>query len=91
GRPAVWAARGGGGGGGGGRGSGGGGGGGWGWGGGGGGGGPAFRGGGVGFFLLNAWVPIAAPLAAFVLSGGSLLTYRRYRLRQLNQGITKVF
>ncbi|MEM9908404.1 MAG: CHASE2 domain-containing protein [Cyanobacteria bacterium P01_D01_bin.44] len=55
------------------------------------GGGTAITGVGMGFFLLNAWVPIAAPLAAFVLSGGSLLAYRRYRLRQLNQGITKVF
>ncbi|MEO0455443.1 MAG: CHASE2 domain-containing protein [Cyanobacteria bacterium P01_A01_bin.114] len=44
----------------------------------------------LGFFLVNAWVPVAAPLAAFVLSGGSLLAYRRYRLRQLSR-ITKVF
>ncbi|MEM9980817.1 MAG: CHASE2 domain-containing protein, partial [Cyanobacteria bacterium P01_D01_bin.2] len=34
------------------------------------------------FFLRNAWVPLAAPLAAFSLASGSLLLYRRYRQRR---------
>lgn len=34
-----------------------------------------------GFFLTNAWVPVVAPLFAFTLANGSLLTYRRYRQR----------
>ncbi|MEO0348615.1 MAG: CHASE2 domain-containing protein [Cyanobacteria bacterium P01_A01_bin.15] len=34
------------------------------------------------FFLSNAWVPLAAPLAAFSLASGSLLLYRRYRQRR---------
>ncbi|WP_323364334.1 CHASE2 domain-containing protein [Leptothoe sp. PORK10 BA2] len=33
------------------------------------------------FFLVNAWVPVVAPLAAFTLASGSLLGYRRYRQR----------
>ncbi|MEM8610565.1 MAG: CHASE2 domain-containing protein [Cyanobacteria bacterium P01_H01_bin.105] len=33
------------------------------------------------FFLTNAWVPVIAPIAAFTLASGTLLTYRRYRQR----------
>lgn len=33
------------------------------------------------FFLTNAWVPVVAPIAAFTLTSGSLLMYRRYRQR----------
>ncbi|NEP16960.1 MAG: CHASE2 domain-containing protein, partial [Leptolyngbya sp. SIO4C1] len=34
------------------------------------------------FFSMGAWVPLGPPLSAFVLSGSSLLAYRRYRQRQ---------
>ena len=35
-------------------------------------------------FLTNAWIPMAAPLAAFILAGGSLMLYRRYQQRRLD-------
>lgn len=34
------------------------------------------------FFLTNAWVPVVAPLGAFIMASGSLLMYRRYRQRR---------
>ncbi|MEO1593480.1 MAG: CHASE2 domain-containing protein, partial [Cyanobacteria bacterium J06632_22] len=37
----------------------------------------------VAFFLANAWVPAIAPLSSFLLAGGGLLAYRRYRQRQI--------
>ncbi len=36
------------------------------------------------FFFSNGWVPMVAPLAAFTLTSGSLVVYRRYRQRPRN-------
>ncbi|MEM9803699.1 MAG: CHASE2 domain-containing protein [Cyanobacteria bacterium P01_D01_bin.56] len=42
------------------------------------------------FFFTNAWVPMVAPLSAFVLAGGGQMLYRRYRQQRQTSLSTKL-